>query len=321
MPSESSLLPAGVNTIHSWSGMRIELIWIYDGEVHPTNRRRKTDHSEGYWIWLLQRGSVELRQGKNVLRAHQGDCLVSPRGLMEQSFSDDARILSIHFSCEWPTGDNLFREKEGRVFNTADFPDFLKKAKQLSELVKAGFSAPDVDFVRQPVAFTSFLQLQRLFIEWLEVFAQTLSQIGFVFTEIGSIDGRLVHAIRCLKETSLESDLPAALIQKESGLGRSQLDRLFFQTFGISIRSYWNRRKLESAKALLANNSGVIKELSFRLGFKQASHFTKWFQTRTGVTPLAYRQREQFNGAALKEAVESDEAPRSKQKKVRAKRR
>ena len=287
--------------------MRIELIWIYDGAVHPTNRHRQTDHSRGYWVWLLRRGSVALRQGQTVLTASAGECLVSPRGLMEQNFSEDARILSIHFTCEWPTGESLFREREGCVFRMADFPGFLATARQLADFVKEDLSETDINFASQPVAWGGFLQLQRHFIEWLEMFSQTLIKLGFVFTPVGAIDRRLLSVVRCLKETSLDSDLPIELIQKECGLGRSQLDRLFVQQFGTSMRNYWNRRKLESAKALLANNTSTIKEVGFGLGFKQASHFTKWFRMHADLSPVEYRQREQFKESP---PVKSNRKPR-----------
>jgi transcriptional regulator GlxA family with amidase domain len=35
--------------------------------------------------------------------------------------------------------------------------------------------------------------------------------------------------------------------------------------------------------------------LGFRLGFKQASHFSQWFHSHIGLTPAAYRDRERFH--------------------------
>jgi AraC-like DNA-binding protein len=297
--SVDPLLP-GVNPLHVWSGMRMELIWIYDGRIHPINQQRETDHSQGYWVWFLQEGFVEVRQGKTVLRAEAGECMVSPRGLMRQHFSPDAHILSVHFGCEWPTGDSLFVDRTGCVFKSGDHPKLLTKAQELCDFVKAFFPvAADAHFAEQPIPHLVFLQLQRHFIEWLEAFSQTLMARGYAFTQIGSVDERLLSAVRCLKETSLDASFPAALIQKETGLGRSQLDRLFFQSFGISTRTYWNNRRLESAKALLSTTVSPIKEVGFRLGFKQASHFTTWFSDHVGLTPVAYRERERFDGATL----------------------
>ncbi|HEY9250673.1 MAG TPA: helix-turn-helix domain-containing protein [Rariglobus sp.] len=311
MSSLSNLLPVGMNPIHVWSGMRIELLWIYDGEIHPLNRHRQSDHSRGYWVWFLQQGHVEVSQGSTRLRAEAGECMISPRGVVEQDFADDTRILSVHFGCEWPTGDSLFASNEGCVFKTADFPGLIGKALELSRFVKSGFpqEPDDVHFSQQSVPYGHFLQLQRHFIEWLELFSETLVKLGYVFSQVGTIDGRLLNAIRCLEQTSLDAEFPAALIQRESGLGRSQLDRLFFQTFRLSTRSYWNRRKLESAKALLASTTNPVKELGFRLGFKQPSHFTTWFQSHTALTPIAFRNRESHQPPAERPAKSRGRKP------------
>ena len=293
MPFSAAPPPVGINPIHVWSGMRTELIWIYEGDVHPGNRRRRSDSSHGYRVWLLLNGSVEVRRDRHVLRAGPGECMIPPHGVIQQKFSDDARILSLFFSCEWPTGENLFNEHRGVVFNTKDFPDFSKKAQELSDLVKTFSHVPtDIHFTEHSVPYIGYLDLQRLFIEWLQVFAETLVALGYTYVQVDPIDKRLLQAVRGLKQTSLAVPFPADLIQQESGLGRSQLDRLFFQTFGMTTRSYWNRRKLESAKALLATTANPIKEIGFRLGFKQASHFTKWFQILTELNPAAYRNRE-----------------------------
>lgn len=286
-------LPSGVNPIHVWAGMRTELIWIYEGAVHPENRNRKSDNDHGYRVWFLLNGSVEVRRDRQVLRGEAGDCIVPPLGPIQQRFSNDARILSVFFSCNWPTGEPLFNEHRGLVLKIAESPSLLGKARELLDLVKTFSPIPtDVHFSEPPVPFVGFLHLQRLFIEWLEVFAQTLVAHDYTYIQVEPIDKRLLHAIRCLKQTSLGAPFPAELIQQESSLGRSQLDRLFFQTFGMTTRSYWNRRKLESAKALLATTASPIKELGFRLGFKQSSHFTTWFHTHTGLNPAAYRARE-----------------------------
>lgn len=293
MPFPDITSPSAVNPIYVWAGMRTELIWIYEGGIHPDNQSRKSDNTHGYRVWFLFKGSVEVRRDRKVLRARAGECIIPPRGAMYQRFSSDARILSLFFSCDWPTGENLFNEHRGLVLKTADFPRFLSKAQELSNLVKTFSRVPtDVHFTEQPVPYLGFLHLQRLFIEWLEVFAQTLVTLNYTYVQVDPIDKRLLQTVRCLKQTSLSLPFPAELIQQESGLGRSQLDRLFFQTFGTTTRSYWNRRKLDSAKALLATTANPIKELGFRLGFKQASHFTTWFHTHTGLNPAAYRSRE-----------------------------
>ncbi len=281
------------NTLSTWSSLRTELVWIYEGAIHPLNRHRRTDHTHGYWVWLMRNGSAEVRHQGRVLRAGAGECLVSPHGIVEQDFSEDATLLSVHFSCHWPNGDLLFCERDGAVFALTEHPDFANAAQVLSDRVtRLVPPASDIHFAQQPIGYPAFLRLNREFTEWLLRFADTMTQLGFTYSIQERVDERLHHAIQCLQETSLGEPFPLALIQRESGLGRSQLDRLFLQSYGMTTRSYWAGRKLQTAKALLATTVTPVKELGFRLGFKQASHFTKWFQLQTGLTPTAYRSRE-----------------------------
>jgi AraC family transcriptional activator of pobA len=45
------------------------------------------------------------------------------------------------------------------------------------------------------------------------------------------------------------------------------------------------------AQGLLLHTSLSNKEISYRLGFVESSHFSAYFKKYTGTTPLAYRQR------------------------------
>lgn len=288
---------SGVSTIHLWSSLHTELLWTYEGPIHPLNRRTRVDHTHGYWVWLLHRGTAQVMMDGRRLRARAGQCMVSPHGILEQSFSEDAVILSIHFNCEWPTGENLFAETGGVVFKAAEFPDFLAKAGAFSRVVgELSPVADGVHFAQQAVDFPDYLLLKSAFTEWLRAFALTLAKLGFTYNKPLPVDDRLLQAMRCLKEAPLSSPVPVGLMQRESGLGRSRLDGLFLESYGMSIRGYWNQRRLRSAKAYLTTTASPIKEVGFRLGFKQASHFTKWFHVQTGLSPAAYRRQE--NGGA-----------------------
>jgi AraC-like DNA-binding protein len=170
-------------------------------------------------------------------------------------------------------------------------------ARKLLALVQTGFPATDVHFAHQPARYSEFLELQQLFHRWLDAFVGIMENEGRIFMHIGSIDDRLMKAVRALKETPLEAPFPTEILQRETGLGRAHLDRLFYQSFGTTTRGYWDQRRLESARTILGTTRMPVKEMSFRLGFKQASHFTKWFQRLAGSTPISYRKTEYKPGA------------------------
>lgn len=48
--------------------------------------------------------------------------------------------------------------------------------------------------------------------------------------------------------------------------------------------------KVLEAKRMLSNQALSVKEIGYRLGFEQATYFTKYFKKATGVTPRAFQR-------------------------------
>jgi len=69
--------------------------------------------------------------------------------------------------------------------------------------------------------------------------------------------------------------------------------RRHLQPFELTYQEVVDEVRLEKAKAFLLNKSMSTTEISFLLGFRDTSNFTKAFKRWTGTTPTDYR--EQFN--------------------------
>ena len=79
-------------------------------------------------------------------------------------------------------------------------------------------------------------------------------------------------------------------------LSRSQVDRLFRAAFGLTPRQWCERRTLALAQQLLESSSLSIKEICFRLGFVDNSHFAKWYRSHTGQSPGEARRVPELAG-------------------------
>lgn len=66
--------------------------------------------------------------------------------------------------------------------------------------------------------------------------------------------------------------------------------RSFKQSFGEPPHRYWTRRRIERAKALLANPRAPITEIAFDVGYGGTSAFSASFRRLTGLTPTEYRR-------------------------------
>jgi AraC family transcriptional regulator len=66
--------------------------------------------------------------------------------------------------------------------------------------------------------------------------------------------------------------------------------RAFKRSFGEPPHRYWAARRIERAKALLANPSASIAEIALDVGFSATSAFSATFRRMTGQTPTDYRR-------------------------------
>jgi AraC family transcriptional activator of pobA len=59
---------------------------------------------------------------------------------------------------------------------------------------------------------------------------------------------------------------------------------------GKSVAAWISEKSVATAKALLKNTVLSTKEIAYRLGYSEATHFSRFFKKQTGVTPAAYRK-------------------------------
>ena len=101
-------------------------------------------------------------------------------------------------------------------------------------------------------------------------------------------DPRVRRAIRALREEpSKEIDLTE--VAKNVGLSRSQFYARFRQCTGLSPRTYIDTLCCERAASLLSDPEHTIAEISEVLGFSAQGHFTRFFKSKTGVSPNNFR--------------------------------
>jgi AraC family transcriptional regulator len=66
--------------------------------------------------------------------------------------------------------------------------------------------------------------------------------------------------------------------------------RAFKQSFGVPPHRYHTSRRIERAKALLANPNDSVTNIGMTIGFCETSSFTAVFRKTTGMTPTGYRR-------------------------------
>lgn len=277
--------------LHYWASLHSELLWAYEGPVSQSVNVT-SDHRVGYWVWLLRKGACEIVVEKKRWQAKAGEWIVSPHGITTQTFAPDTSILSIHFRCQWPTGDNLFTGNSGLIFGAEKYPQLERAGMSLQRLVSRHFPGINRQHLSvQNSTYRLFWQLQRAFAQWMMEFADAMIRNGRYLAHGGECEPRVQRAIECLNKSPLDEPFPAVGLQTATGLGRARLDYLFWKQVGVHTREYWNKLKVQSATQSLEESNLSIKEIGYKVGFKQASHFTNWFRLQSGRTPRDHRSQ------------------------------
>ena len=114
-----------------------------------------------------------------------------------------------------------------------------------------------------------------------------------------SADYRVRRAIKLFHEEPAK-DLDLNDVARAVGLSRSQFYERFRLCTGLSPRTYLDTLCCERAALLLSDPGIMIGEISDRIGFSAQGHFTRFFKSKTGVSPKSFRMGHIDAGRILK---------------------
>ncbi len=97
----------------------------------------------------------------------------------------------------------------------------------------------------------------------------------------------LVHYI----EEHLSEPFCLLKLAELAGLSLHHFCRAFKQSFGTPAHQYQVQRRMEVAKALLADRTTSVTDIALSLGYAQTSSLSSAFRKTTGWTPSAYRRQ------------------------------
>jgi AraC family transcriptional regulator len=94
-----------------------------------------------------------------------------------------------------------------------------------------------------------------------------------------------------VNETLHGGSVNVADLAASCSISPRHLVRRFKASTGDTIHGYVRRLRLDRAKALLATEGVMLKDIAAELGFKTPSHFAAEFRQQAGCSPSEYRAR------------------------------
>jgi transcriptional regulator GlxA family with amidase domain len=120
---------------------------------------------------------------------------------------------------------------------------------------------------------------------------------------LGSVQQQDALIARCqdwiAKRPNVEA--PVASMVHLSGLPERTFKRRFQRAVGMSPLEYVHGLRLEAAKQLLETSDETLDKLAERVGYEDATFFSRLFRRKVGLTPALYRRRFSALRSALRE--------------------
>jgi len=111
-------------------------------------------------------------------------------------------------------------------------------------------------------------------------------------------DSGLAEAVRRIT-ANLDRQVPIEELVAVARMSESTLHRQFRRQFGTTPAGFARGLRLREASKALRDTQERIEQLAFRLGFADASHFSREFRKTTGESPAEYRKRFAPSGVRL----------------------
>ena len=97
-------------------------------------------------------------------------------------------------------------------------------------------------------------------------------------------------------ENDYASELSLDDIARRVASSRRQLQRAYAEIGDTTFRDHLTGVRMERAAQLLSTRGLTVREVAFRVGYRQPAHFAKAFRRHHGVSPSDYRAARRLGG-------------------------
>lgn len=112
-----------------------------------------------------------------------------------------------------------------------------------------------------------------------EIISQERKSVQYSHSE------QLVEKAKFLMEENIYGEINLNAIGEMLGVSTSHLNDVFKSYTAMTPYQYFISIKIHKAKELLERGEQSIKEIAFRLGFKDQYYFSRLFKSKTGISP------------------------------------
>ncbi len=251
------------------SQWQFQMIFVWKGGLNCY----LADHADAFLtLENQQHNIIGVHPQLKFISTIEGDSIEIMTICLSSSF------LLRHLSTSHPGKENLFPKKKNGVvvFCKPNFhitPEISSILNSINNAPYTGFSS--TLFLKSKALELLVLQLSQF--EWLEN--------DDLWIRLKKADLQKMQEVKQIVVDNIENPLSLRTLAHMVGTNEFNLKKNFKASFGTTVYGYLTQYKMEQAKILLVEGEEKIAEISRKMGYKHATHFTSAFKKYFGYLP------------------------------------
>ena len=247
-----------------------------------------------YEVYMFHSGKCKFIIGNIIMDLSPGDIIVIDGSIFHRPFiMEDPQVYDrsiIHFSKKWihPLLEVLNGEYLLEPFEKEHYSIFRNKNISLNNSLELC-----IEKIEKYIYEANFKENEiKLKLELLQVLLLLNSMEGYINKEqIVSEKMDYVKKLTQYIHSNFNEKVSLDAIAASINISKSYMVHLFKEQTGITIMNYLMEYRLKQAIHLLEiYPEWSNKEICFKCGFENESHFSKFFKNSTGYSPYKYRK-------------------------------
>src|SRR4030042_6461118 len=87
-------------------------------------------------------------------------------------------------------------------------------------------------------------------------------------------------------QTKMQDRPSLGELAASTGMSRTYFSHIFRHVMGMRLQEYLMTARLHKAKDLLGDNSLKVKQIAFKVGFRDPNYFCRTFKKKVGLSPI-----------------------------------
>lgn len=265
-----------------------------------------TNHSHEYaQLWYVVKGTCRHLIDNNVYEMKRGYMLILPPNVVHNFECDDdeLEILACDFMLELIT--DMLQESDGengyKLIRFVYLESFISSLKKVTPCLKfEGVQKMEIE-----ERLTRMLQIyskEERFYE-IELKAEILGLLVYIarnYEKMGKKEEKSLYknAIKsCINymEEHYDEKFTVLKMAKFCAMSESYFTFFFKEVTGVSFIHYLNTYRIKKSKSLLIETNLSLEQIAEKIGFSDATYFTRVFKKIEKVTPQQYRNNKKEN--------------------------